>query len=326
MEASVIIPTYNRAEQLRNCLQALACQTYSATDFEVVVVVDGSTDGTTEMLASLKTPFTLRAISQPNTGQPSALNRGLAISTGHVSIFLDDDIVVEAQFISEHMRLHQEHKLVVGVGQIKLELRTNADWFAHGFASGWRNHYEELNRGQRPPEWDECYGGNMSVPRAAVLAVGGNVTDLRRGFDVDLAYRLKRYGCSLVYLPQALGNQQQNKGFQELCRDSELAGEGSVELVRRHPQMETKLLGHIMQTGWTWLLFWQLLFLTNISAGGINRLQKLMDRGKSYKWFVFVDHYYFWRGVSRALQRNDLNPVSSNLSISRKFRRGRLER
>jgi glycosyltransferase involved in cell wall biosynthesis len=301
MEASVIIPTYNRLEQLHRCLEALSCQTYPATDFEVVVIVDGSTDGTIEMLAGLSAPFSLRVILQSNAGQPSALNRGLAVSAGRISIFLDDDIVVTPQFVAEHVYLHQKHELAVGIGQIKLELPPDADWFASGFSKNWREHYEELNRGKRQPEWDECYGGNMSVRRAVVLAVGGNVMDLRRGYDVDLAYRLKRYGCSFVYLPKALGNQYQSKGFQALARDSELAGEGSVELVRRHPDMEAKLFGHMIQTGWAWTFLWQLFFRINISTGGIERLRKFAGgHGDSYKWFVFVDHYYFWKGVCRA--------------------------
>ena len=54
MEASIIIPTYNRSEKLHNCLIALSNQTQSTSDFEVIVVVDGSTDETLEMLANLK--------------------------------------------------------------------------------------------------------------------------------------------------------------------------------------------------------------------------------------------------------------------------------
>ena len=57
MEASIIIPTYNRAEKLRSCLEALSKQTQPASDFEVIVVVDGSTDDTVEMLASLRDVF-----------------------------------------------------------------------------------------------------------------------------------------------------------------------------------------------------------------------------------------------------------------------------
>jgi glycosyltransferase involved in cell wall biosynthesis len=301
MEASVIIPTYNRADKLRSCLQALCCQTYPAADFEVVVVVDGSTDETLEMLASLETPFTLRVISQPNAGQPSALNRGLVESIGRISIFLDDDILVSPQFVAEHVRLHGQNKLVVGIGQITLTLSSDADWFARGFAQGWNDHYNEFNRVVRQPDWDDCYGGNMSVPRIAATAVGGNTTDLKRGYDIEFAYRLKQYGCSFVYVPQAIGTQSENKGFPELTSDSELAGVGSVELVRRYPLTEATLLGHLTKTPRSWLLAWQLLLQADISQHGIERLRKLAGRrGRTYGWFIFINQYYFWKGVHRA--------------------------
>lgn len=301
MEASVIIPTYNRADKLRNCLRALSCQTHPATDFEVVVVIDGSTDGTLAMLASLPTPFSLRVVEQPNLGQPTALNHGVAESIGRVSIFLDDDMVVTPEFVTEHLRLHQQHDMTVGIGHITLTLPSHADWFARGFARGWSDHYEELNQGIRQPDWDDCYGGNMSAPRAAVLAIEGNVTDLKRGYDVELAYRLKQHGCSFQYLPNALGNQDESKGLRELAKDSELAGEGTVKLALRHPATAARLLGHWMKTPWTWLFVWQLLFLTNVSEGGMERLRRFVGkRGQSYGWFIFVNQYYFWKGVRRA--------------------------
>ena len=301
MEASIIIPTYNRAEKLRRCLEALSHQTQPASDFEVIVVVDGSTDGTWEMLANLESTFVLRTIQQLNSGQPAALNRGAAESKGRVSIFLDDDIIVTPQFVAEHLRLHQTRDQVVGIGQLTLTLPLGADWYARGFAQGWREHYEEFNRGQRRPDWDDCYGGNMSVSRAAFMAVGGNVTDLRRGYDVELAYRLKQSGCSFEYLPEALGNQIESKGFRELSRDSELAGEWSVELARRHPATEKKLFSDFEKNRRTWLLLWQVLGMTNLSAQGLERLHWLAGRrGESFEWFVFFSNYYFWRGIRRA--------------------------
>jgi glycosyltransferase involved in cell wall biosynthesis len=301
MEASVIIPTYNRAERLRRCLEALSGQTQPASDFEVIVVVDGSTDGTREMLASLVTPFALRVMHQPNSGQPAALNRGAAESKGWILIFLDDDIVVTPQFVAEHLHLHQTRDHVVGIGQLTLTLPPGADWYARGFAQGWREHYEAFNRAQRQPDWDDCYGGNMSVSRAVFMAVGGNATDLRRGYDVELAYRLKQSGCSFEYLPEALGNQFERKSFLELSRDSELAGEASAELARRYPATESKLFDDFEKHRRLWLLLWRVLWLADLSAQGLERLHWLAGRrGESFEWFVFFSNYYFWKGVRRA--------------------------
>ena len=311
MEASIIIPTYNRVAELHRCLLALSSQTYPVTDFEVIVVVDGSTDGTLQMLAKLNTPFAMRVISQPNLGQPVALNRGADESGGRVSIFLDDDIIVAPQFVAEHLRLHRTGDRVVGIGQLTLTLPPGADWFARGFAKGWRDHYDEFNRGKRQPEWDDCYGGNMSVSRATFLAVGGNVTDLRRGYDVELAYRLKQYGCSFEYRPEALGIQYESKGFRELSADSEVAGEASVEIARRHPATEKKLFHHVWKTPRRWILLWHLLSISNLSAQGMERFHWLAGRrGQSFDWFAFFSNYYFWRGVRRAaLERTDWKQI-----------------
>jgi GT2 family glycosyltransferase len=202
--------------------------------------------------------------------------------------------------VAEHIRLHQTRDQVIGIGQLTLIISPNADWFTRGFAEGWRHHYDEFNRGTRRPDWDDCYGGNMSVSRALFMAVGGNTTTLRRGYDVELAYRLKQYGCSFEYLPEALGNQYESKGFRELSADSEFAGEASVALARRHPATETKLFGHFQKNRISWLLLWHLLLISNLSEQGMERLHHLAGRcNESFQWYVFFNHYYFWRGVRR---------------------------
>jgi hypothetical protein len=189
----------------------------------------------------------------------------------------------------------------VGIGQLTLTLPPGADWYARGFAQGWREHYETFNRGQRQPDWDDCYGGNMSVSHAVFMAVGGNATDLKRGYDVELAYRLKQSGCSFAYLPEALGNQFERKSFRELSRDSELAGEASVELARRYPATESKLFHDFEKNRRIWLLLWRVLWLANLSTQGLEHLHGLAGRrGESFEWFVFFSNYYFWRGVRRA--------------------------
>lgn len=301
MRASVIVPTYNRADKLRACLDSLACQTCPASDFEVIVVVDGSTDHTLQMLDALQMPFALKVVKQANQGQPQALNRGAQKACGQICVFLDDDIVVVPGFLDEHLRAHQGQGEVIGIGQITMTIPPNADPFARGFALSWREHYAELNRSSRLPDWDDCYGGNMSVSRTLFLSVGGNATDLKRGYDVELAYRLKQHGASFVYLHDAAGEQFESKGFRELSRDAELAGAASVELARRYPDAQQQLFGHLARTRRSWIGLWRLFLILDLSAAGMNRLQRIAgQRSESFQWFAFFYNYFFWKGMQRA--------------------------
>src|SRR5579871_1681892 len=90
---SVIIPTYNRREILGQTLQALGKQNYRSDRFEVLVTVDGSTDGTNLTLESLHLPFLVRTFYQTNRGPASARNVGIRNAKGDLVIFLDDDTV-----------------------------------------------------------------------------------------------------------------------------------------------------------------------------------------------------------------------------------------
>jgi len=113
-EISVIIPTFNRAEQLRLCLDSLSRQTAAPETFEVVVVDDGSTDGTEEMLRTYGAPFPLRVEQQANRGPGAARNRGIELAAGAFCLFMDDDILADPQFVSEHLLAQRAGGGVVG--------------------------------------------------------------------------------------------------------------------------------------------------------------------------------------------------------------------
>ena len=129
IEISVIIPTYNRAQQLRICLDALSSQTQPDADFEVVVVDDGSTDTTSTLLETLKTPYTLRFLKQEHSGQQNARNRGAQAARGRYCLFLDDDIVADPNLVTEHLRVQRQHNGVVAIGQIPIALGATAGRF-----------------------------------------------------------------------------------------------------------------------------------------------------------------------------------------------------
>jgi glycosyltransferase involved in cell wall biosynthesis len=299
IELSIIIPTYNREHQLRSCLESLSRQT--TTDFEVIVVIDGSTDGTRDMLATLTTPYRLRVIEQLNQGQCAALNRGAEAANGHYCLFLDDDIIATPGLVTEHLHMQCKRGGVIAIGQILLSLQSEADWFARCFAQGWSRHYAELNQGVRPPCWEDCYSGNMSVVRTTFLKIRGFAMDLPRLYDLELAYRLERQGLSVVYLPEAIGTQDEHKGFRKLAADSEKEGAAAVELCRRHPSMLPPLLGSFGDAKWYEILLRRILLVLAIPPTLLAPLGSLLRKQRwTWVYHLFLSRYCYWRGVRQA--------------------------
>ncbi|HME61444.1 MAG TPA: glycosyltransferase [Candidatus Binatia bacterium] len=306
VELSVVIATFNRAERLGACLGALCEQSQPLTDVEVIVVVDGSADGTCEMLARLKTPYVLRVVEQQHRGQCAALNHGAEMAEGRYCLFLDDDIIASRQLLAEHLRTQNEKGGVVGIGQLRITFRGRADWFAHCFARGWTEHYEQLNQRVRSLTYEDCYGGNMSLPRAAFMAAGGFALDMQRCYDVELAYRLESQGLSFVYIEQAMGVQDERKGLQALILDSEASGKASVEIFRRHPSTLPQLLGSFNSIRPRDRLLYRLFLMLNIPARLLVHFGSVLRKPSwRYGWYCFLHRYCYWRGVRRALPDRD---------------------
>jgi glycosyltransferase involved in cell wall biosynthesis len=300
-ELSVIIATFNRAERLRRCLDALGDQSLAHSHFEVVVVVDGAKDTTMAMLASLEQPFRLRVVWQENSGQAAALNRGIGEAHGRFCLFLDDDIVVAPECLAGHLEAQQSPGEAVAVGQLTLTLPKNAGWYARAFAEGWLRHYEALNSGVSGLGWEDCYGGNMSAPRSVLRSCGGFDTSLQRGFDVELAYRLEQLGCALRYLPSATGCQDERKGFRELSQDIEAAGAADFKMFAiKHGPCSSALQsfgsGHPVGVALKRLLLALRVPPGLLAAGG----SLIPSRQYQYRYHRLIQNLCYWTGVRRA--------------------------
>jgi glycosyltransferase involved in cell wall biosynthesis len=95
---SVIVPVFNQERFLGRCLRSLVSQDFPPSDYEIVVVDDGSTDGTGQVLDVFRDEIrTLR--SNVNTGLPAALNRGIRSSSSLYTVRVDSDDYVNAEFI-----------------------------------------------------------------------------------------------------------------------------------------------------------------------------------------------------------------------------------
>lgn len=108
LKAAVVIPTFNKKERLLLTLESFRYQTVSPDTFEVLLVDDGSGDGTREMLKEWEGEFSLRYIEQNNKGRSAARNRGVEEARAELIIFCDDDMIAAPTFVEAHIAAHQE--------------------------------------------------------------------------------------------------------------------------------------------------------------------------------------------------------------------------
>ena len=197
---TVVIPTYQRKDRLARVLEGLSRQTYP--DFDVVVVDDGSTDGTSRYLREARFPFQVRAISQLNAGPAAARNAGVAAAKGDVVLFLDDDVIPAPELVAEHLRAQAEEPRCAVMGPLGSLPRYSQPWVAWEQAM-LEEQYGAMRRGEWEPTFRQFWTGNASVAREEILAAGGFDPAFRRAEDVELAARLARRGVCFRFHPAA---------------------------------------------------------------------------------------------------------------------------
>jgi len=122
---SIIIPTYNRAESVLQTLDSCFGQTCS--DYEIIVVDDGSTDTTVSVLKTIQ-DARLRVVSQPNAGPAAARNHGMRLSRGRYIAFLDSDDSWYPEFLEAANDVIDEQGDVLVYGQIVVDRGVDRYW------------------------------------------------------------------------------------------------------------------------------------------------------------------------------------------------------
>ena len=230
---SVIVPTYNRIERLRRVLAGLTHQSYPLNDFEVIVVSDGSSDGTDDYLQATTTPLCLTVVTQPNQGVASARNHGLERATGELVLFIDDDVVPAPQLIAEHVRVHSDQNDdVVVLGPMLTPTDFTMSPWVHWEQAMLAKQYSAMISGKWEPTARQFYTGNTSLARRHLLATGGFDENFRRAEDVELAYRLAQMGLRFIFNPDAIGYHYAERSFHSWMEIPYVYGRNDVIFTR----------------------------------------------------------------------------------------------
>jgi len=314
--ATVIIPTHQRCEALRRALLSLGRQTAEPASYEVLVAVDGSNDGSREMLAEMQgqVPYELHSLEGTRSGRAAARNLALSTARGDVTILIDDDMEPCPEFIERHLANHPAGSRTCVLGPVPVELDTASPHAARYVQAKFADHLEALARPGHRFVPRDFYSGNVSLPTELLREVGA----FDEGFapygneDVELSLRLAKAGIELRYDPGALARQEYDKAFAGLARDTHEKGRTTVLLAQRHPDAFGDLR---LATPWDgsrpWLAARALLLgLTRAKPPLAHRLLALaakLERLGLWRQPLFYRatlDYAFWAGVEVALSES----------------------
>jgi peptidoglycan/xylan/chitin deacetylase (PgdA/CDA1 family)/glycosyltransferase involved in cell wall biosynthesis len=230
---TIVIPTFQRRDLVCDALRALSRLNYSGR-VDVIVVVDGATDGTSDALRAIELPFPIRILEQANTGPAAARNLGANGANGDIILFLDDDMIAEPDLLQQHARMYDDGADAV-VGHIPIDSRSPAGFLADSadLKAAWM-----LGKGLEGPA---VFSGQLSVRRPVFEHVGGfdelHTKAGRFGSeDGDIGVRLaanfdvRRNEC-------AISRHRYTLTAREKMRRAREEGAGDALFARKYPQL-----------------------------------------------------------------------------------------
>ncbi len=215
--ATIAVCTRNRAPLLERCLASLGTQVAEADEIEVLVVDNGSTDDTPDLLRDWKCDGDhRRAVSDPWVGLAHARNTALESSDREVVIFVDDDALTPPVWARGHLAAYEaDARVGAAGGPVGLTWPAGRPGWISDELTQWFSALDLGDQAGPYPNVHGPYGTNMSVRRAAALAVGGFDPRFgRRGRSLlsseerDLSRRLAAAGWAIHYVPDAAVVQQ----------------------------------------------------------------------------------------------------------------------
>jgi GT2 family glycosyltransferase len=238
--ASVVVPTFNRLADLERVVAAVLDQiAVLGSSCELVVVDDGSSDGTGKWLETGLKAGSAAVVRQPNAGPAAARNRGVSEARGEIVLFLGDDTIPEPDWLLEHLETHRladRDVAVLGYTSFPAELDSPFLRFINecGAQFGYR-----LIEDPTSVPFNFFYTSNVSLPRGLFRRLGGFREDFPAAAweDIEFAYRARRDGLGLRYNPRARTIHHHRVDLGSFCNRQRTSGGSAAIFSRLHPEL-----------------------------------------------------------------------------------------
>ncbi len=222
---SVIINAYNEEEDIGDCLDSLVEQTYD--DFELVVVDDGSTDGTMEIVESYNGQFEMKTHRTEHVGLKKARKKGVKRASGEIVITIDADEILREDFLENMLEGFEDDE----VGAVGGVLRSEGEgWVTEAYGALNQAFYALRAEGG---EADWIQGGCSAYRRDALEDVGGLARE-KVSADKDISWKLKEASWKVVLKDDAVAYHRDPQSVDSVMKREYKIGEREYSLVSRH--------------------------------------------------------------------------------------------
>jgi len=229
LSVSVVVPVLNGAATIGDMLNALMSQSGAPEDREIIVVDNGSTDGTQAIVGR----FPVTVLREEKRGPAAARNRGLRAARGEVIAHLDADTLPTRRWLAEIVAPFADPEVVLAGGRT---LSFRPETAAERYIVRTGLYDTEAHLGREPFDWVGSL--NMAVRRRAALAIGGWAEDMLTGEDIDFCYRLQRkFSSPIRYQSRAVLFHRTRQDDSALRRQAWTYGEGAAHLYARYPDV-----------------------------------------------------------------------------------------
>jgi glycosyltransferase involved in cell wall biosynthesis len=241
---SVMLATYDRPTLLAGCLEGFCRQTLPASNFEIVVVDDGSPGSETQrLLADYSSRLPLVWTRIHHSGRGAAKNLSLLLAQGELVLSFDDDDYPAPDLLEEHVLAHAKHP------REATAILGHTDWDPDLEISPLMHYltevdlllfsYPRFESGQRI-DWRGFWEGRVSSKRSLHMRQGLHDQRLEYMIDVELSWRLRESGLEVIYHPAARSVQSRPMDFEGFCRHYEAKGRAQAGIASLHDHPEIR--------------------------------------------------------------------------------------
>lgn len=231
MNYSIIVPVYNRRDEVRELLESLSVQIYK--DFEIIIVEDGSTDPCRDIADEFASALNLKYIYKENEGRSIARNVGIEVARGRYLIFFDSDCVIPPQYFAELTKALESSKLDCFGGPDAAHESFSDTQKAINFAMTSFLTTGGIRGGRIKLEKFVPRTFNTGFSREVYERVGG----FREMFseDIDMSTRIKNAGFSVGLIREAFVYHKRRVNFKKFLRQVYVFGMSRITLKLLYP-------------------------------------------------------------------------------------------